>query len=140
MQKGKTINELKLGDTASFTKIITEEDVNLFAKISGDHNPVHLDEAYASTTLFQTRIAHGMLVASLFSTVLGTELPGPGSIYLGQDAKFVKPVKLNDTITATVSVSEIMLEKNRILLETIAYNQLGEIVVKGVATIMPPKV
>ena len=76
MQKGKTINELKLGDTASFTKIITEEDVNLFAKISGDHNPVHLDEAYASTTLFQTRIAHGMLVASLFSTVLGTELPG----------------------------------------------------------------
>ena len=80
-----------------------------------------------------------MLVASLFSTVLGTELPGPGSIYLGQDARFVKPVKLNDTITATVSVSEIILEKNRILLETIAYNQSGEIVVKGVATIMPPK-
>ena len=80
-----------------------------------------------------------MLVASLFSTVLGTELPGSGSIYLGQEARFVKPVKLNDTITATVSVSDIILEKNRILLETIAYNQLGEIVVKGVATIMPPK-
>jgi 3-hydroxybutyryl-CoA dehydratase len=80
-----------------------------------------------------------MLVASLFSTVLGTELPGPGSIYLGQDAKFTKPVKLNDTITATACVSEIILEKNRILLETIARNQMGEVVVKGVATIMPPK-
>ena len=80
-----------------------------------------------------------MLVASLFSTVLGTELPGPGSIYLGQDTRFVKAVKLNDTITATVTVSEIIIEKNRILLETIASNQLGEVVVKGVATIMPPK-
>ena len=137
--KGRNITQLNVGDRAEFTKTVTAHDVVLFAGVSGDHNPVHLDETYAQNTMFKTRIAHGMLVGSLFSTVLGTELPGEGTIYLGQDLKFLRPVFLDDVITATVTVSELVTEKNRVRLETVATNQRGEVVVTGSALVMPPK-
>lgn len=137
--KGKTINELNIGDTASFAKTITDVDVKMFAGITGDFNPVHINKEFAKETMFKDRIAHGMLVASLFSTVLGTQLPGEGAIYMGQELKFTKPVYIEDTITATVTVSEINKEKNRVILETIATNQNGDIVIKGSATLMPTK-
>ena len=139
MNKGKTIEVLRLGESASSTKTISDTDVLAFASVSGDHNPVHLDEAFAKTTMFGGRIVHGMLVGTLFSSILGTQLPGNGSIYLGQELKFVKPVRLGDTITATVTVIEIIKDRNRIKLETTARNQNDELVVTGVATIMPPK-
>lgn len=139
MLKGLTIQDLQLGQSASFTKTITNKDVLLFAEISGDDNPVHVDEAYAQTTMFKGRIVHGALVASLFSKVLGTQLPGQGTIYLGQESRFMKPVRLNETITATVTVTEIIAEKNRVKLETVARNAAGEVVVTGFATVLAPK-
>ena len=135
--KGKTINEIKIGDTASFSKTITDSDIKIFAGITGDFNPVHINREFAKDTIFKDRIAHGMLVASLFSTVLGTQLPGEGAIYAGQEMKFIKPVYLDDTITATVTVTEIDIEKNRVTLETIASNQNKDIVIKGFAKLMP---
>lgn len=137
--KGKTIHEMKIGDSASFSKTITDFDVKMFAGITGDFNPVHINKEFAKETMFKDRIAHGMLVASLFSTVLGTQLPGEGAIYAGQELKFTKPVYLDDTITATVTVSELDVEKNRVTLETIATNQNGEVVIKGFAKLMPTK-
>lgn len=137
--KGKTINEMNIGDSASFSKTITDADVKMFAGITGDFNPVHINKEFAKETMFKDRIAHGMLVASLFSTVLGTQLPGEGAIYVGQEVKFTKPVYLEDTITATVTVSELNIEKNRVVLETIATNQNGDVVIKGSATLMPTK-
>jgi 3-hydroxybutyryl-CoA dehydratase len=98
-----------------------------------------VNEEYALTTMFKGRIVHGALVASLFSKVLGTDLPGNGTIYLGQESRFMKPVRLNETITATVTVVEIIVEKNRVKLETIARNSAGEIVVTGFATVLAPK-
>lgn len=137
--KGKTIQEINIGDTASFEKTITEHDVYQFAGISGDMNPAHVNEEFAKEGLFKTRVVHGMLSASLISTVLGTKLPGPGAIYLGQDIKFVKPVFFNDTILARVTVSELNVEKNICTLETRCINQNDEVVVYGKATIMPTK-
>lgn len=137
--KGKTIYELKTGDTASFAKTITDTDVKMFAGTTGDFNPVHINKEFAKDTRFKDRIVHGMLVASLFSTVLGTQLPGEGAIYMGQELKFTKPVYLEDTITATVTVTEINTEKNRVILETIATNQNGDVVIKGSALLMPTK-
>ncbi len=135
----KTIEELAVGDKASLTKRFVEADVAGFAEVSGDRNPAHMDEAYAQTTIFKTRIVHGMLVGSLFSAILGTELPGLGSIYTNQSLKFTKPVYLNDEITATVTVRELILEKNRVVLDTTAVNQRGEVVIVGEAVIMPPR-
>jgi 3-hydroxybutyryl-CoA dehydratase len=98
-----------------------------------------MDEAFAQTTMFKGRIVHGALVASLFSKILGTQLPGMGTIYLGQESRFMKPVRIDETITATVTIIEIIAEKNRVILETIARNSAGEIVVSGKATVMAPK-
>jgi len=137
--KGKSIGELKLGDSAFFEKTITEADVLLFAGVSGDMNPVHMNDVYAQTTMFKKRIVHGGLISSLFSTVLGTELPGMGTIYLEQNSRFVKPVYLQDTIKACVEVEELNTEKNRVKLKTTAYNQNGEAVVVGYAIVMPPR-
>lgn len=137
--KGKTIKELKVGDSASFTKTVTEYDVYAFAGVSGDFNPAHINETYAAETPFKTRIAHGMLSAGFISTVLGTQLPGPGTIYLGQELKFTKPVLFNDTVTVTCTVTEIVEEKNRVILETIGTNQNGDTVVKGTATVLAPQ-
>lgn len=134
-----TINEIELGDSASFTKTVTESDITMFAGVSGDFNPVHINDEYAKNTPFKSRIAHGMLSASFVSTVLGTQLPGPGTIYIGQELRFTKSVYINDTITVKCSVTEKNSEKNRLKLETIATNQNGDIVISGLATVMPPK-
>jgi 3-hydroxybutyryl-CoA dehydratase len=134
-----TITELKIGDSASTTKTISESDVYLFAGITGDLNPAHVDEVSACEGIFHSRIAHGILVTGLISTVLGMRLPGPGTIYLGQEVKFIKPVYLGDTITATCTISSMKPEKNIVNLETVCTNQKGETVIAGTATVMPPK-
>ena len=134
-----TIQEMKIGDHASVTKTVSETDVYLFAGITGDLNPAHTYEVAASKTMFKTRIAHGMLGAGFISAVLGMYLPGPGTIYMGQELKFTKPVHIGDTVTATATVEEIILEKNRVILDTTVVNQDGEVVIKGKATVMPPK-
>lgn len=128
-----TIEELKIGDCASVSKTISESDVYLFAGITGDLNPAHVNEPEAEKGIFKTRVAHGMLAAGLISAVLGTQLPGPGTIYLGQELKFTKPVFFGDTIRAEVTVSEIRAEKNICKLTTVCTNQRGEIVIEGVA-------
>lgn len=137
--KGITISEMKLGDSASFTKTVSEHDVYTYAGISGDFNPAHVNEVEAQKGMFGKRIAHGMLSAGFISTVLGTQLPGPGTIYMGQELHFTKPVFFGDTITATVTVAELIPEKNRAILDTVCTNQNGEVVIKGKATVMPPK-
>ena len=134
-----TIQEMKIGDHASVTKTVSETDVYLFAGITGDLNPAHTNEVAASKTMFKTRIAHGMLGVGFISAVLGMYLPGPGTIYMGQELKFTKPVHIGDTVTATATVEEIILEKNRVILDTTVVNQDGEIVIQGKATVMPPK-
>lgn len=134
-----TIQEMKIGDHASVTKTVSETDVYLFAGITGDLNPAHTNEVAASKTMFKTRIAHGMLGVGFISAVLGMYLPGPGTIYMGQELKFTKPVHIGDTVTATATVEEIILEKNRVILDTTVVNQDGEVVIKGKATVMPPK-
>ena len=134
-----TIQELKIGDSASMAKTISEADVYLFAGITGDHNPAHVNEQASSQTPFGGRIAHGILSAGLISAVMAMKLPGPGTIYLGQDLKFTKPVRFGDTVTATCTVSEILMEKNIVKLDTTCTNQNGEVVIKGTATVMPPK-
>ena len=136
---GKTIKALKVGDTARIQKTISETDVYLYAGITGDLNPAHVNEEYAKNTFFKTRIAHGMLTAGLISTVLGNKLPGAGSIYLRQSVNFLAPVHFGDTITAQAEVSEIDLEKNRVKLKTTCMNQEGTIVLDGEAIISPPK-
>lgn len=137
--KGITIQEMKLGDSASVTKTVTETDVYLFAGITGDLNPAHVNEVEASKGMFGHRIAHGMLGAGFISAVLGMYLPGPGTIYMGQELKFTAPVRIGDTITATGTVSELNLEKNIAKIETVCTNQDGKVVIKGMATVMPPK-
>ena len=137
--KGLTIKELKIGDKAFVQKTISETDVYLYAGITGDLNPAHVNEEHAKTTFFKTRIAHGMLTAGLISAVLGMKLPGFGTIYLGQELKFTAPVLIGDTINAEVEVIEMVEEKNRIKLRTICTNQKGDMILDGVATVMPPK-
>jgi 3-hydroxybutyryl-CoA dehydratase len=123
------------GDTESISKSITEEDVNLYSNISLDTNPVHLDEEYAKQTRFGRRIAHGMLSAGLVSAVLGTKIPGPGAIYTGQTLRFLRPVYLGDTITATATISRYDREKGRMTLQTVCKNHRGEDVLEGEAEI-----
>jgi 3-hydroxybutyryl-CoA dehydratase len=136
---GKTIDQISLGDKAEFQKTISESDVYLFAGITGDLNPAHINQVAAEQTKFQGRIAHGILVSGLISTVLGMYLPGPGTIYLGQELKFMAPVRIGDTVRAEAEVIEIIAEKNRIKLKTTCYNQENKVVIEGVATVMPPK-
>ena len=128
--------DLKIGMQDSITKTITETDIILYSGISLDINPVHINENYAAETFFKKRIAHGMLSAGLISAVLGTKLPGEGSIYLEQSLKFVKPVFINDTITASTEVIELNNEKNIVVLSTICKNQKDEIVLEGQAKIL----
>ena len=136
---GLTIQQIEIGQSASFAKTITETDVYMFAGITGDLNPAHVNEEYAKNTMFKGRIAHGMLGASLLSTVLGMKLPGPGTIYLKQDIKFLAPVRLGDTITATCTVKEKTEDKNRLVLDCTVTNQDGVQVIAGEAMVMPPK-
>lgn len=134
-----TIDQINIGDSASFSKTVTESDVILFAGVTGDFNPAHVNAEYAKTGMFGQRIAHGMLSAGFISNVLANQLPGPGTIYLGQELRFTKPVFFGDTVTATVTVIEKNEEKNRLKLDTTVTNQKGEKVITGVATVMPPK-
>jgi 3-hydroxybutyryl-CoA dehydratase len=135
--EGKTIDELKVGDSAQISKTVSETDIYLFAGITGDFNPAHVDEEYARRTFFGTRIAHGMLTAGFISTVLGCHLPGPGAVYLRQEVSFLGPVKIGDTITARAEVIEIDTVKGRIKLLTTCDNQDGKRVVTGEAVVSP---
>ena len=128
--------KFKPGDTASISKTITDDDIQKFADASGDHNQLHLDDEFAKSTRFGRRIAHGMLSASLISAVIANQLPGQGSIYLGQTLKFVAPVFPGDTITARVTVISIRDDKPVMKLETVCSNQHGEVVIKGEATVL----
>lgn len=136
---GKTIDQLALGDRIEFAKTISESDVYLYAGVTGDYNPAHVNEEYAKKTFFKTRIAHGMLVGGLISTVLGSHLPGPGTIYLRQELNFLAPVHIGDTITASAEVVEILRDKNRVRFKTVCVNQEGTLVVDGEAVVSPPK-
>ena len=127
--------QFKIGDKATTTKAFSAQDVEQFAELSGDKNPIHLDEAYSATTIFKHRIVHGSLVSSLISSVLGNQLPGPGSIYMGQTLSFKRPVYLNDAITCTVEIFEINPDKKVYKLNTICTNAKGDVVVEGVAVI-----
>jgi acyl dehydratase len=127
--------KLTVGDTASRSKVILEADIRRFAEVSGDFNPIHLDEEFASQTRFGQRIAHGMLSASLISAVLANDLPGQGSIYLGQTLQFVAPVFIGDEVTARVTVIAVRETKPIATLETVCVNQRNEVVIKGEATV-----
>jgi 3-hydroxybutyryl-CoA dehydratase len=128
--------KIRVGDVAEFSKTITDEDVQVFADLTGDHNPIHLDDSYASGTRFGRRIAHGMLSASLISSVLANRLPGRGTVYLSQSLKFVAPVYLDDTVTARVTVTSIREDKPIATLETVCVNQRGETLLKGEAVVL----
>ena len=127
--------DIKIGDKASLTRTITETHIVMYAGLTGDMNPVHVDAEHAAQSMFGERIAHGMLVAGLISAVLGTQLPGPNSIYLGQDLSFTAPVKIGDTVKVTVTVTEKRDDKRIIKLRTIATNQRGEMVLDGTAVV-----
>jgi 3-hydroxybutyryl-CoA dehydratase len=134
---GYFFEDLSPGMSAVFSKTITEADLLMFAGVSGDTNPLHLDEEFASRTMFESRIAHGMLTASLVSTVLGTKLPGPGAVYVSQAVRFLAPVRVGDTVVARAVVREIIPEKRRIKLATSC--QVGDkLVLDGEAVLMVP--
>lgn len=131
---------VKIGDTAWMSKRVSDVDVRTFAEISGDRNPVHLDEAYAATTFFQRRIAHGALTGALISAVLGMLLPGPGTIYLSQTMNFKAPVYIDDEITAKVEVVAYRDDKRIATLKTEVFNQDGKLVLAGEALVIAPVV
>jgi 3-hydroxybutyryl-CoA dehydratase len=133
-----TYDKLNIGDSACFEKTISETDVYQFAGIIGDFNPAHINKRYAENSKFGKRIAHGMLSGSLFSTIFGGILPGPGSIYISQELNFLAPVFFDDTIKATVTVIE-KREKGRVVFQCEAKNQNDEVVVAGKATLLPPR-
>ena len=136
--ENRTFDEIALGETARVTRTLTTEDIQLFAAVSGDVNPAHLDADYAATDLFHRVIAHGMWGAGLISAVLGTELPGPGAIYLAQSLRFTRPVTVGDTITASVTVIEKRPEHHVVVLDCRCVNQAGEAVITGQAEVKAP--
>ena len=136
---GYSIEEIQIGMKRSVSKTITETDIYNFAGIIGDINPLHVNEEYAKNTRFKTRIAHGMLTASFFSTLVGMCIPGADAIYLGQNLKLLLPVKIGDTITATGEVTKIIPEKKIAYMKTTVVNQRGETVIEGEATVMATK-
>ncbi|HEV8306213.1 MAG TPA: MaoC family dehydratase [Methylomirabilota bacterium] len=136
---GRTIEELVVGDTAEITKQITAETIREFVETTGDDNPIHSDAAFAATTRFGQIIAPGILTGGLISAVIGTRLPGPGTIYLSQAFRFLRPVYIGDTITARVEVTDVVRERNRLSLRTVCLNQRGEPVLEGEAWIMPSR-
>ena len=131
--------DIELGETASITKMISEADVVNFAGIIGDFNPLHVNPVYAKDSMFGERICHGMLTASFISTLVGCGIPGRNGLYLSQEVKFVKPVKIGDTITATAEVIEKIDAKRRIVMHTVIKNQRDEVVVDGKAVVMVMK-
>ncbi len=136
---GRPISELKVGTRAEVSRLVTRRVIAEFVDAVGDENPIHSDAEFASHTPFGKPIAPGIWTAGLISGVMGTQLPGPGCLYMSQQLSFVKPVMLDDTITASVEVVEVIPEKNRVRLKTVAVNQRGEEVLTGEAWIKPPK-
>jgi 3-hydroxybutyryl-CoA dehydratase len=133
---GYDLEDLMVGMSAQFMKTLTERDIFLFASACGDRNPVHLDEEYAKRTPFGGRIAHGMLSAAVISAALAGRLPGPGSIYISQNLSFRRPVKLGETVCATVTIKEVLTSQRRAVLETVCEVN-GKVVVEGHAVVMP---
>lgn len=136
--QGLFLEDLSVGQSADLVRIVGEADIIAFAAVTGDHNPVHLDPAYAATTSFGERIAHGMLSAGYISAVIGTQLPGPGAIYLSQTLRFKRPVKIGDEVTARATIAEIDAAKARVTLTTVCLVN-GKPVVEGEALIMVPR-
>ncbi|MBI4013693.1 MAG: MaoC family dehydratase [Candidatus Rokubacteria bacterium] len=136
---GRTIDELAAGDRAELTRPITAETIREFVDATGDDNPLHSDQAFAATTRFGQIIAPGILTGGLVSAVIGTRLPGPGTVYLSQSFRFLRPVRIGDVITARVEVTEVLRDRNRVALRTVCVNQAGEIVIEGEAWVMPSK-
>ena len=136
---GKTMGQLKVGDSDRFSKTVTDADIYLFAGVTGDLNPAHIDETYAQGTFFKTRIAHGMLSAGFVSAVIGTRLPGPGTVYMRQTLEFLAPVRIGDTVTAMVEVIEKIEAKKHVRLKTTCVNQEGEKLLDGEALVSPPR-
>ncbi len=134
-----TFDQINPGDSATFTKTIGESDVYLFAGITGDLNPAHVDAVSAANGMFKQRIAHGMLTGSFISTVLAMQLPGPGTIYVGQNLQFRAPVFIGDTITARVEAIEKLDQRKWVKFKTTITNQDGKLVVDGEATVIPPQ-
>jgi 3-hydroxybutyryl-CoA dehydratase len=131
------IEDIEIGMTRSLRKVITDRDIELFAEVSTDHNPVHLDDDYARDTIFEGRIAHGMLTAGLISAVIGEQLPGHGTVYLGQTLKFLAPVRPGDMVKAVVTVTDMDISKRRVTMETHCEID-GKKVLKGEAIVMAP--
>lgn len=131
--------ELTVGATATMQHTVTDAMLRSFADLTGDHNPVHLDEEAALASPFKGRIAHGMLGAGFISATIATRLPGPGTIYLGQSLKFTRPVRIGDTVTTTVEVAEVMTEQRRVRLTTRCANQQGKTVIEGEALVLVPE-
>lgn len=136
---GKSFDQIEIGDSDQFSKTVTESDIYLFAGVTGDLNPAHIDETYAQGTFFKTRIAHGILSAGFVSAVIGTRLPGPGTVYMRQTLDFLAPVRIGDTVTARVEVIEKLAEKKRVRLRTTCVNQDGVQVLDGEALVSPPR-
>lgn len=133
------MKKLKAGDFATFSKTVSESDIYQYAGVTGDFNPAHIDEEYAKNTIFKTRIAHGMLTAGFISNIIGTRLPGPGTIYLEQSLKFTAPVRIGDTVIAKVEVLDISQDGKRAQLKTTCENQSGATVLVGEAKVIPPQ-
>lgn len=136
--ENKTFDEIKIGDSASLKRLLTIEDIELFAVMSGDVNPAHVDAQFAKDDMFHKIVAHGMWAASLISTVLGTELPGPGTIYLGQTLNFENPVSIGDVVTVTLTAIKKENEKHIIEFNCKCINQKNNVVVDGIAKVMAP--
>ncbi len=136
--ENRVFDELAVGDTASLSHTVTADDVAIFAAVTGDVNPAHVDPDYAATDMFHHIIIHGMWGAGLISAVLGTKLPGPGTIYLGQELRFRRPVGIGDTITATLEVRELHADKHNVTLDCVCTNQDGDTVITGTAEVRAP--
>lgn len=134
----RTIDQLRVGDATEISRVVRENDIVGFIGAVGDTNPIHSDPAFAATTPFKAPIAPGIWTAGLISAVIGTRLPGPGSIYVTQELRFLRPVRVGDTITARVEVVEVLRERNRVRLKTTCLNQRGEEVLSGEARVLPP--
>lgn len=133
-----TYDELQIGQCASYTREVTEQAVRLFAAVSGDVNPLHLDEEYAAGTRFKGRIAHGMFTGGLISAAIAMVMPGPGVVYVAQEMSFERPVRIGDTITVELTVTEKLPEKKFVKMSSVARNQHGKVVVSGLTTVLAP--
>ncbi len=136
--ENRTYDQIQVGDSASMTRTITEDDITIFGVLSGDRNPAHFDQEYAESSMFKKRIAHGMISGALISAVLGMELPGPGTIFISQTIRFRRPVFIGDTLTVTVTVTEKNDEKKRLTFDCTVANQDGEATTVGTAEVLAP--